>query len=77
MKRFKMRAEARCDVGNFLLYFEGRIDNLTMKGLFDMEVEFDSDKSLKFIKNSLDNLRDCHVMSQTVQPIEKYTGERF
>ena len=43
----------------------------------DVEVTFWSDSSLTKIINEMKNVIDGHVMYQTIQPIEKYTGQRI
>lgn len=42
----------------------------------DVEFEFETELALDEIIMTLQDIDDSHVMYQTVQPIEKYTGER-
>lgn len=42
----------------------------------DVEFEFETELALDEIIMTLKDIDDSHVMYQTVQPIEKYNGER-
>ena len=42
----------------------------------DIEFTFSCDLSIEIMKLILNGLDDCHVMSETLQVYELYTGER-
>lgn len=80
-RRYKMRAECGYDVGKFLM--QGgfcAVSDVVMEtiepGFGDVCVSFSFDGTLKTLRANLSELEDCHVMVETVAPIQKYTGER-
>jgi pantothenate kinase len=83
-KAYKCRAEAKADIDAFIKIANTHImqwycnrwvddDNNTYP---DIEFTFSSDLSIEIMKLILNGLDDCHVMTETLQPYEKYTGER-
>ena len=47
-----------------------------VKSIPDVELEFESEFPKGKFVDILDGIADCHVMSQTVETFESYTGER-
>lgn len=79
MKRYKFRAECSKDAMQFFIEIGDAAKNFkiqNMGNIPDVEVEFDSELSLSEIIDEMKALDDSHVMAETVQSIEKYTGER-
>lgn len=83
---YKLRAECLHDVVEFVgsLY---RIDYTTLdfmvsplvvdgRRLPDVELIFRTELSLNTLKEVLKNQSDSHVMLETINPVELYTGER-
>ena len=70
------------DIGKLLIEMSGSINRAEIGYLRDdaqfpdRELIFSSYLSLEEIKNHIREVEDGHVMLQTVQPIEKYIGER-
>lgn len=75
--RYKMDAECQFDVGRFLQKIHVlNIIATQMEIGVDMEVEFTSPRSLSEIRKALSEIEDGHVMAETVELKEFYTGER-
>ena len=83
-KIYKCRAECYADIDAFIKVANKHItqwycnrwvddDNNAMP---DIEFTFSSDLSIEIMNSILNGLDDCHVMSQTLQLHENYTGER-
>ena len=83
-KIYKCRAEAKADIDAFIKIANTHImqwycnrwvddDNNTYP---DIEFTFSSDLSIEIMKVILNGLDDCHVMSETLEEYELYTGER-
>ena len=83
-KIYKCRAEAKADIDAFIKIANTHImqwycnrwvddDNNTYP---DIEFTFSSDLSIEIMKLILNALDDCHVMSETLEVYELYTGER-
>ena len=83
-KIYKCRAEAKADIDAFIKIANTHImqwycnrwvddDNNTYP---DIEFTFSSDLSIEIMTLILNGLDDCHVMSETLQVYELYTGER-
>lgn len=77
MKTFKLRAETPRDIAELLQ----AIDIVTMSYTrdpvyFGIEVMFTSDWPLAKIKSAISQIEDGHVMFQTVNLANEYTGER-
>ena len=81
---YKCRAEAKADIDAFIKVANKHItqwfcnrwvddDNNSMP---DIEFTFSSDLSIEIMNSILNGLDDCHVMSDTLQLHEWYTGER-
>ncbi len=83
-KIYKCRAECYADIDAFIKVANKHItewyckrwvddDNISMP---DTEFTFSSDLSIEIMNSILNGLNDCHVMYQTLQLHENYTGER-
>jgi len=78
--RFKLRAECLNDAIQFIR--SRKIKNLwhvkiEQEELYpDVDFEFNTKMSLKEILIILSTIPDSHVMMDTINPIEKYTGKR-
>lgn len=79
-KKFKMRAEWACDIALFIQRAFPHLLEFSMtplaEGIPDVVFEFTSDLSLYQIGEILDTIPDSHVMLETVQRFELYTGKR-
>lgn len=73
---YKLRAECLHDVLQ-TMDFVDRFCITRDNGYPDVEFDFDSKLSLNEIKARLRGIEDGHVMLETVQLFEKYTGERI
>lgn len=82
MQQYKLRAELLADIGKLVVEMAGSIKRAEIchvkgDGEFpDSEFIFSCDLSLEEVQDSIRAVEDSHVMLQTVQPIERYTGER-
>lgn len=82
MTTYKFRAECATDaVVFFKALEEAEFDNIHFEpaqdeALPDVEVVFDSDQSLARLIQVAKTCEDCHVIAQTIRPIDRYTGER-
>ncbi len=79
MKKYKLRAECTADILLFIPMILSRVKSFTLLPLDlspDIEFEFTLDATLDEILDCLRYIDDGHVMYQSVQPIEQYTGER-
>lgn len=77
--KYKLRAECSNDVARFIMNAHSLMTNFKMQKddeLPDVEFEFETELALDEIIMTLQDIDDSHVMYQTIQPIEKYTGER-
>jgi len=80
--KYKFRAECELDFRNLLSLFynepEHHISAIKINGkaMPDIEVELMTPLPLNELRNMMREVEDGHVMLQTVQPIERYTGER-
>lgn len=77
---YKMRAECAVDVGRFLTH-PNLICNLAIgcdddDGTGDVVVEFTSHRTLADLLAILRTVADGHVMVETLNYFEKYTGDR-
>ncbi len=82
MNTYKFRAECLCDALKFkskisCVNFE--IQEQTLLGYYipDVEVSFESEMSLEELKDVLRTIQDGHVMLETIQSTELYTGQRI
>jgi hypothetical protein len=80
MNTYKFRAECSTDA---ILFFRklkeddfGCIQIYSNPNTSDIEVVFNSKNDIEYLMHTADNCLDCHVITQTIQPIEEYTGER-
>lgn len=74
---YKLIAECFLEVFNFIERFKP----ITFKIINesdspDVEFEFDSNGNIDLNINAINQIEDCHVMAQTIKPINEYTGER-
>lgn len=79
MKKYKLRAECTQDILLFIGMIIDRVKSfsmLPMPEVPDVEFEFTLDATLEELLDCLQYIDDGHVMYQTVQPIEQYTGDR-
>ena len=77
--RFKLRAECFQDVVEFINKVPKKVWQIKVEQedfLPDMVFEFSSEMTLQEIILVLSKIQDGHVMMDTINPIEKYTGER-
>ena len=79
--KYKLRAECKLDFDNFIKETGKLISNIRYnligKNIPDVVIEFESVLSKEQIIHLMQNLvEDSHVMWQTIQPINLYTGER-
>jgi len=82
--RYKLRAECMDDVVKLLALLPTKISWFRIEAVVDESgtrypdvlFEFKSDLSRNEIIGTLRLMDDAHVMYQTVQPLEAYTGER-
>jgi hypothetical protein len=83
-KIYKCRADSKADIDEFIVVANKHItqwycnrwvddDNIIM---FDIEFTFSCDLSIEIMKLIINGLINSDVMSDTLQPYEKYTGER-
>lgn len=81
MPVYKLRAETIFDCTNVFKQLNLKKVEfkymLTGNNLPDVELEITANLSLLELMSILDNVADGHVMYETVQPIESYTGERL
>lgn len=85
MKEYKLRSECLMDIVafvNVLLNLEGgskiRIKAIdSISSIPDMEMTFSTILSKSEIISLLSDIDDSHVMIETLQPIELYTGLRI
>ena len=79
--KYKLRAECSMDVASFIAISGNQISygsNASIsEGIYpDEEFEFESYLNLEQLRSLLRRVVDGHVMVQTVQPADKYTGIR-
>ena len=77
MNTYKFRAECLADVANFLLEFRPEhTEIVAAKMIPDVECVIKTSADIDKVKGAMADVMDSHVMMQTIQPIDKYTGER-
>jgi hypothetical protein len=84
MTTFKMRAESFYDALKFTeTFYDNKGDIIDMQitsfreySLGGCELEITTTHSLESIQKILNSLSDSHVMSETLAPIDDYTGVR-
>jgi hypothetical protein len=83
MEKFKFRAECLTDVFLFFNYCpEGSVKDIQynsldlIEGYPDVEISLESKLKLSDFRQICSKIEDGHVMLQTIQPIDSYTGER-
>lgn len=79
MKTFKMRAECQADLGRFLTEVGVISFNATLikSGFPDVEAEFIAYGDLNSLRIELAKIVDGHVMLESLNYSDKYTGERY
>jgi len=76
--KYKLRAELVADIFLFIQTYKIYIFKIDKKDYFpDTELEFESELSLNDLIKKISLLPDCHVMVETLQPKDKYTGVRI
>lgn len=78
-KRYKLRAETPRDVCDFLVGLKKKIWRIKLEqpdNLPDCDFEFSCYMTLDEIITILRKIPDSHVMIQTINLIDEYTGER-
>lgn len=77
-KSFKFRAECLQDVERFLTVLKSRGSvNISIPSVLpDCYVTIESSSSLKALRAIIRKMPDGHVMLQTIQAADLYTGER-
>lgn len=76
---YKLRAESMVDVFYFLEENRKELKSFSVNSMSNnshVEVTFDTEMAIEEIRKALECIYNGHVMVDTVQPIEKYTGER-
>ena len=78
MNKYKLRAECLSDVFDFLKSTEviSFSINTIMDYASDVELTFFSCFPIFRIKEILDSIPDSHVMRETIEKADNYTGER-
>ena len=78
MNRFKFRAETSYDVCNFIYKIEHDQMEIHIKffAVPDVEVTLVTDKTKEEVIELMLEVDDSHVMIETLEPEEDYTGER-
>jgi len=75
----KFRAECAWDIAQLMTETKATWNRITITRLDpypDVEVVIDSEMSIEDWRECLSVIPDSHVMVDTVQPIELYTGHR-
>ncbi len=81
MNTYKFRAECELDVKNFMALMPTstilRIDPIDEDmELPDVECILQTSMTIDRVRFIAFNAEDCHVIAQTIAPINEYTGER-
>lgn len=83
MITYKMRVECFADLQRFIevnyrILHDINITPVELDGtpVPDVDCSFSAKESLESLRDVLRMVPDGHVMVQTIQPIEAYTGER-
>ncbi len=80
LKKYKLRAECAEDFKKLAKLMGSNIMSKNVvkpdAAMPDVEVTFESDLSLKDIKDIIAKVQDGHVMKDTIKPINSYTGIR-
>ena len=78
MEKFKFRAECLRDVEELLhqINHSGMEINIKFFHVPDVEVTLLTDLTLDSIIQEAREIDDCHVIVDTIQPVQEYTGER-
>lgn len=78
---YKFKAECKADVNNWILNSSCHYKNFNIipdeYGFPDVEVEFTSTLTINQIRNTFVNITDSHVMLESLNYKDKYTGERY
>lgn len=74
---YKLRADTISDINILSNFLDVNIiETIKSKVYPDVAVVFESNKSLPELINLIREIEDSHVMYQTIQLEENYTGER-
>lgn len=75
--KYKLRAECQNDIDQLFKKIKVSHVFIESENRFpDVYVEFTSEKSIGDIINIMHQIDNSHVMIETIETIEKYTGER-
>ncbi len=74
--QYKFRAECVQDVDNLKERLPGRYDVQFMEGFPDVEVRLSTNLNLNEVLKVMETVPDGHVMLETVEHEEEYTGVR-
>lgn len=77
--KYKLRAECLADIGKLLVSanYLASYEIILSDNCIDHELVIDTDpKNLTKIIACLNKIPNCHVMLETLKPINEYTGER-
>ena len=79
--KYKFRAECEQDVKNFISFIPNHLVSyydICVEQLICPDVEgiIDIDMKLSDLRFLINQIPDCHVIAQTINYINKYTGER-
>lgn len=80
MPKYKFRAETASDVYRLGEILGFRVEAMSLRrpkaDFADVEVELETWLTLEQLRDTMRRVKDGHVMLQTVQLPESYTGER-
>lgn len=77
---YKCRSECFSDIARWYtsLDFYPLVKDVSQTGDFtDCECIIASCRSLDELRKTMSSVADCHVMAETLKPIEQYTGVRI
>lgn len=78
---YKLRAECLHDINALMAimpFKEFKVIGMHAKGAWipDVELEFTTPIGYRCVREAIASIPDCHVMLETLAPLESYTGER-
>lgn len=78
MEKFKFRAECLRDVEELVrvINHNEMVVEIRFFGVADVEVTLTTNLSLEEIIDTTFEIDDLHVIRESIQPLEMYTGER-
>jgi len=76
--KYKLRAECQFDIDVFIKIADLKeYKIIESAGLPDCKLEFESDKTIDDLVLLMEGIPDSHVMSETLQELDSYTGIRI